>query len=124
MVYKMVAMLRKRTDLSVEEFRRLYENAENGHVLIGRKVLEGRAIKYVRRYLDPIPAGETERDYHVLTEVWYADRAACEAAMAHMAQPAIAREIAEDEDRLFDRPSMRFYCIDEERETAEIAATA
>jgi hypothetical protein len=124
MAYKMIAMLRKRADLSVDAFRRLYEDEENGHARLGRKVLEGRAIKYVRRYLDPIPAGETERDYHVLTEVWYADRAACEAAMAHMADPAVAREIAEDEDRLFDRASMRFYCIDEERETAEIAATA
>lgn len=110
MAFKMVAMLRKRADLTVEEFRRRYE-AE--HAVLGRRVLEGRAIRYVRRYLTLFPAGESDQDYDVLTEVWYADRPAFDAAMAYMAQPEVAREIAEDEDRLFDRAATRFYLIDE-----------
>lgn len=117
MTFKMVAMLKRRSDLTVEEFRLRYER---DHVPLAIRVLRGRAIHYVRRYLTLFPEGDGAQDYDVLTELWYADRAAFDAAMAHLAQPDIAREIAEDEDRLFDRPSMRFYLIDEV-ESPEIA---
>lgn len=114
MPFKTITMLRKREDLSVAEFRRIYEAQ---HAVLGERVLRGRALRYVRRYIVPFPGMEDDQAHHVLTELWFADRAAFEAAMAFLAEPAVAAEIAEDEATLFDRSATRFYMV-EECETA------
>lgn len=114
MPFKTITMLRKRDDLSIAAFRRLYEEQ---HAVLGERVLRGRALRYVRRYIEPFPGTEEDQAHHVLTEIWFADRAAFDAAMAFLAEPAIAAEIAEDEATLFDRSATRFYSV-EECETA------
>lgn len=122
MAYKMVTLLRKRDDLSLEQFRRDYEGR---HALLGRRVLQGRAIRYERRYIEPFLPDETgSADHHVLLEVWYADKAACEAGMAWLTSDAVAQEIAEDEERIFDRSATRFYVVADEIETPGIADPA
>jgi hypothetical protein len=113
-VLKTIGLLKRRPGMSVEEFRAYYENV---HRLIGEKYLTGHVEKYVRRYIDPPlnPRGSApmEPEYDVILEIWYADRAAYDATRVVLSDPAVAQEIKDDEERLFDRPSMRFYLVDE-----------
>lgn len=111
---KMITLLKRRPGMSMDEFIDYYEA---NHRVIGEKYLRGYATRYVRRYLDPIadPAtGEShEPDYDVLMEIWFPDQAAFDAAMAGVTQPEAAAEIAEDEEKLFDRAKMRTFTVRE-----------
>lgn len=116
-MFKMIGLLKRRPGMSVEEFREYYETK---HRVIGEKYLKGHATKYVRRFIsgfeDPATGVAADPEYDVLLEIWYADRAAYEATSKLLSAPEAAAEIAEDEERLFDRPNMRFYFL-EERES-------
>lgn len=111
---KMVTLMRRKPGLSREAFIDRYEN---GHRLIGERYLRGHASRYVRRFLQPLGtpgrAASAESEYDVLMEIWFPDRAAFDAAMAAISAPEAAREIAEDEARLFDRDSLRSFTVEE-----------
>ena len=113
-VIKIVGLFKRRPGMTVAEFREHYETR---HRLLGEKYLSGYASRYLRRFLDPMPtqvAGKAgQAEYDVIMEVWYADQATYEAARTRMATPQAAREILEDEERLFDRPTMRFFLVEE-----------
>ena len=49
----------------------------------------------------------------MITEIWFADRAAYEAAMARHAQPEVAAAIAADEENFLDRSKTRMFVVDE-----------
>jgi uncharacterized protein (TIGR02118 family) len=113
-MFKMVCLLKRRPGMSLEEFKSYYEST---HRKIGEKYLPTCA-RYVRRYLTPFGAnpvtGEAARpEYDVLTEIWFESREAFDAAMASLADPEVAREIAEDEERLFDRSKICLCTIEE-----------
>ena len=111
---KTIGLFKRRPGMSVEEFRAYYEST---HRVIGEKYLKGHAERYVRRFLDPFPdryTGEdVEPDFDVLLEIWYADREAYDATRAILRDPETAKEIAEDEEKLFDRESIRFFTVEE-----------
>ena len=111
---KFVALLKRRAGMSRADFIDYYER---NHRLIGEKYLRGRALRYVRRYVQPMPNPITgvadEPEHDVIMEIWFADRAAFDAAMAHLAAPEIAAEIAEDEERVFDRSMHRHFFVEE-----------
>lgn len=113
-MYKLVGLLKRRPGMSVPDFIRYYETT---HRRIGEKYLSGRAVRYLRRFLhplpDPITGSVSEAEFDVIMEIWFADRAACEATMAILTSPAIAAEIAEDEAQLFDRARNRFFMVEE-----------
>ena len=115
---KVIGLLKRRPGMTVAEFREYYETR---HRLIGEKYLTGFASRYRRRFLDPSPdrvTGELpEAEYDVIMEIWYPDQATYEAASARLAEPEVTREIIADEERLFDRPKMRFFLVGEERES-------
>lgn len=110
----MVTLIRRKPGLSMSEFIDRYEN---GHRLIGERYLRGYAMRYVRRFLHPMSAPGHEAPvapgFDVLMEIWFPDRAAYEAAMAAISAPEAAREIAEDEQRLFDRGSLCSFTVEE-----------
>ncbi|MFD2578438.1 EthD domain-containing protein [Novosphingobium colocasiae] len=56
-------------------------------------------------------AAEPEHD--VVTELWFADRAAYDAAMANLSRPEVVAEIVEDEETIFDRSKHRVFMVDE-----------
>lgn len=111
---KMMIMLKRRPGMSVPEFMDYYETQ---HRLIGEKYLKGHAARYVRRYLTPLPDAVTgqihEPEHDVVMEMWFPDQAAFEAAMAATTAPAAAAEIVADELKLFDRPKMRAFIVQE-----------
>ncbi len=109
---KMIGLLKRRPGMSTAEFRDYYERR---HRLIGEKHLAGYACRYVRRYLNVLAdrGGDDDAPCDVILEVWYPDRATFEAASRHLAEPAVAAEIAADEAQLFDRARNRFYIVEE-----------
>ena len=46
-------------------------------------------------------------------EVWYPDEATLKACGEKLSQPEIAKEIHEDEEKIFDTRYMRSYTVDE-----------
>jgi hypothetical protein len=115
-MFKILILLKRRPGMSMHDFIDYYESV---HSKLGEKHLKGHGMRYVRRYLHSMPALSSaevpEGEYDVVTEMWFADRAAFEASSAGMDPRAMA-EIAEDEERLFDRSKTRFFTV-EERES-------
>lgn len=111
---KFVTLLKRRPGMSREAFIDYYERH---HARIGVKYLSGHALRYLRRYVRPMPNPVTgahdEPEHDVVMEIWFADRAAFDATMARLAEPAVAAEIAEDEERLFDRSMHRHFFVEE-----------
>jgi hypothetical protein len=106
---KLVTLLKRRPGMSKADFRAHYEER---HRLIGEKVLSGYASRYVRRHLHPVDGGE-EQDVDVVLEIWFPDQPTMDACFAAMSAPEVMDEIVADEERLFDRPRMRSYRVEE-----------
>jgi hypothetical protein len=67
----------------------------------------------MRRY--PILAGDGAETpgFDVMMEVWFDNYYSMEAAMADMSTEAAQRELAEDEEQLFDRERTQSFIVDE-----------
>ena len=110
---KLIMPMKKRPGLTTAEFRDYYEAK---HRRIGEKYLKGFATHYVRRYLSALPdrSGDLkDPEYDVVLEIWYPDEATFQACAAKLAEPAAAKEIREDEERIFDTQFMRSYIVEE-----------
>jgi len=113
---KLVSLMKRKPGLSMEQFIEAYESATDGHRLLGERYLRPHACRYVRRFLEPVatPAhAAAADDYDVLMEIWFPDRTSFDTTMATLANPDIAAEIAADEERLFDRASIRSFFVEE-----------
>jgi len=107
---EVVTLVFKRPDLSAEEFGDYYESH---HRFLGEKYLSPHALKYIRRY--PILAGDGAETpcFDVMMEVWFDNYYSMEAAMADMSTEVAQRELAEDEEQLFDRERTQSFIVDE-----------
>ncbi|MEM7018251.1 MAG: EthD domain-containing protein [Pseudomonadota bacterium] len=116
---KLVMPLKRKPGMSTEDFRAYYENH---HRLIGEKYLAGYAMRYVRRFMNPLPdrsGNLSDPEYDVLLEIWYPDEATFRACSEKLRAPEAAQEIAEDEEKLFDRSQMRSYLVEEHESTLD-----
>jgi uncharacterized protein (TIGR02118 family) len=112
-MFKCMALLRRKEGLSREAFVEYYETR---HAPLIRRLLPGIA-EYRRNYVDMEGAflfpGAPAIDFHVITELWFADRAAYDAFVSAAAEPEVARQIGEDEENLFDRSATRMMVVEE-----------
>ena len=110
---KMIFMLKRRPDMSREAFIARYEN---GHARLGEKYVPN-AVRYVRRYLQPLPGPFTgeliEPDHDVITELWFDNEDQYAIAMQRLAEPEIVADIVADEEQLFDRSMHRVFLVEE-----------
>ena len=110
---KSIALLKCKDGLSRAEFIAYYEN---NHVPLIRSLLPG-ICGYRRNFIEPegafVSAGAAARDFDVITELWFADRAAYDAAMTRHAQPEVGAAIAADEENFLDRSTTRMFVVDE-----------
>ena len=122
-MFKTITFIKRRPGLSMAE---LIEGYETHHRKIGDKHLAGRATRYARLYLHPMPGDGTsetpESDVDVVLEIWFPDRAAFEAANQALS-PEVAAEIAADEVRWFDRSSIRAFIVEEHQSDLSAPAT-
>lgn len=117
-MFKILAFLSKRADLSPEQFVDYYENA---HIPFMLGLAPGPCL-YKRRYLTrgaEMESGNGSVDFDVVTEVGFPDRAAFLAWQAEVFKPGNAERVADDEARFLDRARSRSYGIVDERITAE-----
>lgn len=118
---KVVALLRRKPDLTREAFITYYETR---HAPLIRSLLPGIA-DYRRNYVSREGAFESAVaaiDFDSVTEMRFATRADYDAFLAHAAEPAVAQAIADDEENVFDRAATRMFVVDETPATP--AATA
>ncbi|HET8613508.1 MAG TPA: EthD domain-containing protein [Sphingomonas sp.] len=118
---KAIALLKRRADLEPHAFIDYYETR---HAPLILSLLPG-IVEYRRNYADFTGAfaspGAAPFDFDVVTELWFADRAAYDRAMAVAARPDIAARIAGDEAHFLDREKTRMFLV-EERTSARAAA--
>jgi uncharacterized protein (TIGR02118 family) len=103
---KLVAFLSFSPNLSRDAAKAYYESR---HVPLIRAVMPHIA-RYQRNFL-----AQRLGDVDVVTELWFADQAHFDAAMAAVEAPEIARLIAEDEEKFLDRRFNRACIVDERR---------
>ncbi len=112
-MFKCIALLKCKEGLSRAAFIDYYENQ---HAPLIRRLLPD-IVEYRRNFIDLagafLPAGDAGPDFDVITEIWFADRAAYDRFLARSADPDIARQIAEDEENLFDRSATRMVVVEE-----------
>jgi len=112
---KAVVFLKKREDLTREQFIDYYENH---HAPLIRRLLPSIA-EYRRNYFDLSRGTRLDEDrqigFDVLTEIWFEDRKAWEDFLAATSDPQIIQQIAEDEQNFIDRTKNLCIGVDEYR---------
>lgn len=123
-MFKCIALLKSRPDLSKEQFIDYYENHHS--VLI--RSLFPEILEYRRNYVDLNGLfqfeGSSPIDFHSVTEMWFQDRATYDRFIQKNRDPATARRIMEDELNVFDRSATRMFVVDENRSSTEMSKTA
>ena len=112
---KLVALLKRRSGMTLDEFRDYYETT---HSKFAEPLKGGLAVRYVRRYFTPIghpllDAEVEEPEFDAMMEMWFKDQAQFEAAMKVSSDPVLAKAIKDDEYNLFDVPKIRHFLVDE-----------
>ena len=107
-MFKLVMLLKKRPDISREQFRDYYSNR---HVPFVHKLLKKGAAIHRRNFVVTSNGGEGE-DYDAIVEVFYEDRQTAEAAASALGDPEIRRMVEEDEDKFIQRGSIRRYIVE------------
>lgn len=118
---KIVLLLRKRPDLTREQFIDYYENK---HVPLVMGLIGDYFADYKRSYVrwdNPVSAHAAgdfvgpngQQRFDVVTECWFKDEATMMACFDKAQRSEIAETIARDEENCFDRSSIRSLIVDE-----------
>ena len=108
--YKILLFMKRRRDISVEQFRDYYESK---HAPLAEKYSSG-VSRYIRRYIDPQPhpeTGEFTDAPDVITELWFDNEETYRGTLAYITTSLMPDEIIEDEKNLFDRTAFRIATV-------------
>jgi hypothetical protein len=105
-MFKQVVFLKKRPDMTMDEFMDYYENQHSQlSKKMGRSPSIPNAVRYVRRYLTPENnpvVGETiDPGFDCLMEIWWNSREDFENSQRIISSPERLPAIMEDEKNLF-----------------------
>jgi hypothetical protein len=114
MTCKSIAPLRCRPDLTRAAFIDYYEQHHAPLILSLRRIVDYRR-NFALFDAAFVSEGAAPFDFDVVTELWFADRAAYDRAMAVATQPDVAASIAADEENFLDRPGTRMFVVEERR---------
>jgi uncharacterized protein (TIGR02118 family) len=113
-----MAMAKRKPGMTFEQFREHYETR---HAPLARSLvpqIKTYTRNYVRHDLSHRPEGLEGSgqgpDFDVITEITFGSREDYDQAMALMADPAVQRAIAEDEERFIDRKATTFFFVEVE----------
>lgn len=110
---KQVVLLKRKPDMSRDEFIDYYENTHSKLIAPILPMLE----RYVRRYVcpevNPITGAAEELDFDVVSEFWWRSRADFDAAMQKLATGETHRLIWEDEENIFASHNHRSFTVEE-----------
>lgn len=114
---KMIVFLKRKPDLTAEEFRKRYES---GHAELAKRLFGDIFAEYSRNYitefvLTPTLSDDTATssfEYDVFAEVVFRCRGDFEEWARRCGVPAIKAELVKDEQALFDRDSILTFLCD------------
>lgn len=112
-MFKVVALVKRRSGMSVEEFRSYYETQHAPLALSYMPKLCRYFRRFVDRQVDAATGEVTEPGYDSVSEFWFASRKDYEETMQQLATPEIKAVMDEDETKLFDRTKMIILEVDE-----------
>jgi hypothetical protein len=120
-VIKQVVFLKKRLDMTMEEFMGYYEGQHSQlSKRLGARPALPNAQRYVRRYItperNPLTGEVIHPGYDCIMEIWWNTREDYEAAMKGLGNPQFLEARKEDERKLFASNSNP-VCIVEEHES-------
>jgi uncharacterized protein (TIGR02118 family) len=114
---KAVVLLKSKQGLTRDEFIHHYEQ---NHVPLVRKLLPSIG-RYVRNYLSPDSVSASRQHaaastaptpyFDVITELWFDDQPAYDRFVAALGDPAISRELQQDEERFLDRTVVQTFPV-------------
>lgn len=110
-MYKVVAFIKRKAGITPEEFRDYYETRHAP--LIER--LTPKMLAYRRNYLNfaaPFKRDEEHIGFDVVTEMEFADEAACQAWFDAFAAPAVLDQVLEDERNFLDQSRVMVCAVD------------
>ncbi|MFC4307870.1 EthD domain-containing protein [Steroidobacter flavus] len=115
---KQVVFLKKRADMSMEEFMSYYEQQHTQLARrMGAKPSLPNAQRYVRRYVkpekNPLTGEVIHPGYDCIMEIWWNTRADFEAAMQGLSNPQFLQARLEDERKLFATNSNPVCTVEE-----------
>lgn len=107
---KTIALLKRKSGLSTEEFRKHYEEV---HVPLAKRTFPFMR-KYVRRYVTKAPFSPSGEEplFDCITEEWFDDMEAFR-IMLDIYQTETGRPIREDEKELFDMTKLQYLFVEE-----------
>lgn len=109
--YKILLLMKRRADISMEEFRDYYETR---HAPLAEKY-SSAVSRYIRRYIVPQPHPETgpfeNPPFDVITELWFEDEEIFKGTLGYITTAIMPDEIVQDEKNLFDRSSFRIATV-------------
>ena len=107
-MFKAVVFIKRKEGMSMDDFIHYYETK---HALLAPKLLPNLK-RYVRHYITPCGNGpHAGNPFDVFTEIWFDNESEFNKAMASAAEPQNAAMIAEIEEHLFDRSSIRMMTM-------------
>jgi uncharacterized protein (TIGR02118 family) len=115
---KLTFLFKRKPGMTPEQFREHYENR---HVPLALRLLpyfSDYARNYIRHDLAYRPEGlhiDNAPSFDVVTEVTFATDADYDLMMSRLADPTVAKQIIEDEERFMDRKATLMFFVDEEK---------
>lgn len=109
---KVIALLRKRPDLTQEQFIAYYETR---HAPLILSLLPG-IVDYHRNYVNRDRAFASDIagiDFDCVTEMRFENQASYDQFLARATEPDVASAIAQDEENVFDRTGTRMFAVHE-----------
>jgi uncharacterized protein (TIGR02118 family) len=107
---KAIALLKRKPGLSLEQFRKHYEEV---HAPLAKRLFPFMR-KYVRKYVTatPFSPAGTEPKFDCITEEWFDSMEAFQTMMDIYASET-GRPIREDEKELFDMTKLQYLFVEE-----------
>ena len=115
-MYKIIMLIKKRSDLSMKEFMDYYDNV---HVPLLHKILTKGAAMHRRNYVlpqndiaNPENLNVDAPDYDVICEVFYEDLDTMHSVMRDFENAEIRRLVTEDESKFQLAGSIKRYMVE------------
>ena len=112
---KMVALIKRKPELTPEQFRDYYEAHHAPMALRLLPMLARYERNFVRR--DGSPEGDAFPEFDVVTQIWFKDQTAYDAFRARLAEPEVLAEVRADEAKFLISDWTRSFLVEERTST-------